>query len=210
MVGRVRTDERGLCRFLNIERGAYGLFIDRGVYRHVEYGESPLMLEVEIPANNRVRGRVVTAGDVPVPGARVFVAPFGRFDILSSAVTEADAAGRFEIEGVALGSALFARAAGHGQSSIHTLSERDRGGFVVLRVGNEAGTVRFIVQDSGARAPSGVEITVRSDPGPIVSASGPADGSWLERYAYTETDESGRAVIEDLDPGRYSVRARAP
>jgi protocatechuate 3,4-dioxygenase beta subunit len=158
----------------------------------VSHGRESVAHLALLPAG-ALRGSVATAAGTPVPGASLHLASEG----LAPRTATADAAGRFEVQGLSEGAwelVVSGRGGVPWRGEVHVAGGRTTTHDVSLEAG---GHVQVRVEDEDGRAVEGA----------IVLVAGAAGGS---APPATRTSREGRARLEHLPSGTVRVLARAP
>jgi RNA polymerase sigma-70 factor (ECF subfamily) len=203
---RLVSDARGSCRVDRLSPGIVGVYTNLADAASAKV-ESGKVAEVTIalaPGVN-VRGRVVTKDGEPVPRADLWLSDRGNYED-GWLVSTTDAEGKFDLDHVADGSWIGARAPGRAPSPIHmiiagsgavidlTLVMGERGGELVGRVLDPDGEpmvgakLRLSASEPHAMSFDGFEPPCRSG----------------------RTEARGEFHLAGLKPGPYRLDVRAP
>ena len=200
--------EIGTFQLVDLETPATYLLTFRGEGRASETravrlgpGESLEGLEIVLPADTGVvAGRVVDAGGVPLGGVTVTLS--GGDTLLTTETFTSGQVGRFRLSGVPVPGvyAVSFELPGSSQQTVQTSLTLDAPtAELSVVLASSLGRLTGLVNDSLGDPAGGIVIEV-------------ADGDTV-RTTTTASDpvgQRGRFVVEGLEPGTYTVTARAP
>ena len=211
-VSREDSNAAGELLFADLAPGRWVVRTDREAEAEarVEAGEEALV-ELGIPRQLDVIGRVVDPEERPVPGAAIWLTAYASDWLAGRLAGRADEEGRFLLRSVPPQQSVAAIAEGFAPSELVDLELLDHGDEwaeveLVLRPGGAIFEGR-VVGDAGAPVP-GARIAVGSRWRYFEErANGTRIEEWSPRVG--RTDEEGRFRMVGLEPGDHSLAVRA-
>jgi hypothetical protein len=206
-----RTDARGEARMTGLEPGAYVVRAALGARQadvEVAPGET-VRVRFAIARGVTLRGQVVGANGLPIPGATVWLSePWD--DARGVVVATAGVDGSFVIEGAHRGQSVGASAPGFAASPVVPVQTEAGKRDVRLVLTNAMGTVRGLVRDAQGAPVGGARVLLGRPDRPFDRRG--VDGARLRGPApqLVESDAEGRFVAEHLESGVTRLEADAP
>ncbi len=205
-----RTDARGEARLTGLDPGAYVVRAALGARQaDVEVGPGETVrVRFAIARGVTLRGQVVGANGLPIPGASVWLSePWD--DARGVLVATADVDGSFVVEGAHRGQSVGAWAPGYAASPVVPVQTEAGTREVRLVLAAPMGTVRGLVRDARGAPVEGARILLGRPDRPFDRRG--VDGARLRGPApqIVETDAEGRFLAEHLEPGATRIEADA-
>jgi protocatechuate 3,4-dioxygenase beta subunit len=209
----VNTDREGVFQAAGLQPGRYRLRVSH--LGRASITTDPLVLAegevkdvgaIRLPVGASVRGRVTDSEGRPVEAAGITLRDAAGKDVFLFSLFSTGSDGRYEVQGLALGS-YTVRFDAKGYAPVEVPATLRADGAVVDAVLSKGGAVEVTVEDATGRPVPGARIEIRDAEGRLVARTLTIVN--LFEADVMRTGAEGRTTIPDLPPGTYSFGANA-